>query len=145
VHIDEVARRLVEAAKSTRIGPRIKQCLQEAIGYAEEAGRLLVRGDFLWDPQRPHPLLRERSSLPAAARKIRYIAPGELVLAVEKVVREAIAIEPEEVVLFVARLIGFSHLSEEMKNDLLDTIVLCLREGTLVQDGEWLRPAPEVK
>ena len=132
---------MVEAARISRVGPRIRQSLQEAIQYAETDGAILMKGDFLWDPQRPEALLRDRSSLPASARKLRYIASEEMLLAAEKVVRESIAIEPAEAVALIAKLFGFSRLSEEMKNDILDLIALSIREGIIVQDGEWLRLA----
>lgn len=55
--------------------------------------------------------------------------------------RESIAIEPAEAVSLIAKLFGFSRLSEEMKNDILDLIALSIQEGLVLPDGEWLRIA----
>jgi very-short-patch-repair endonuclease len=139
VHFDEVARRMVEAAGVTRVGSRIRDCLLQAIKYAETNRWIKVSEDFLWHRSMDEPPLRDRSNLPATAKKIKYIAPEEMMLAVEKVVREAIAIQPEAAVPLVARIFGFTRVTEEMKAEILGMIGRSLHTQQVVQEGELLK------
>jgi hypothetical protein len=121
------------------VGTRIKDSLQQAIKYAENNRWIKVSEDFLWHRSMQQPVLRNRNSLPAVAKKIRYIAPEEMMLAIEKVVRESIAIQPEAAVLLVARIFGFTRVTEEMKADILGMIGRSLHQQQVVQDGELLK------
>jgi very-short-patch-repair endonuclease len=139
VHFEEVARRMVEAAKITRVGPRIRQKLQEAVAYAQKEGDIIIRGDFLWHPQMQEPPVRDRSSFPSGSKKLKFIAPEEISLAVEKVVKAAVAIQREEAVPLIARLLGFSRVTEDMKQELLQAVEQSIQEGVIMLDGDWLR------
>ncbi|AHM62896.1 DNA/RNA helicase [Flammeovirgaceae bacterium 311] len=139
IHFEEAARRMVEAAKITRVGPRIRQSLQEAVAHAQEKGDIIARGDFLWHLQMQQPQIRDRSSFPSTSKKLKFIAPEEINLAVVKVVKDAVAIQSEEAVPLIARLFGFSRVTEDIKQELLQAIEQSLQERVIVQDGAWLR------
>jgi very-short-patch-repair endonuclease len=139
VHVEEVARRLTEAAGVARAGNRIKDSLKTAIQYAEKNKWIRVDDEFLWHRDMQKPSLRDRSNLPAAARKLKYIAPGEMMVAVEKVVRESVAILPEDAVTFVARLFGFSRVTEDMKEDILQVIQKSIDQQIIRQEGDFLK------
>lgn len=141
VHFDEVARRMIEAAGVTRVGARIRDCLQQAVKYAEANKWIRVSEEFLWHREMQVPTLRHRGNLPPAVKKLKYIAPEEQVMAIEKVVRESVAIQPEAVVPFVARIFGFSRVTEEMKADMLGMIGRCLQRQNIYQDGDLLKAA----
>jgi very-short-patch-repair endonuclease len=139
VHFDEVARRMVEAAGITRIGSRIRSQLKVAAKFAEGSKRIRIVGDFLWYHEMKSPVIRSRSSFPAASKKIRFISPEELSLAVEKVVRDSIAIQPVAAVPFIARLFGFSRVTEDMKDEILTAVKKCLSEKTIQKEGDLLK------
>lgn len=139
VHFDEAARRIVEAAGITRIGSRIKQQLWLAVQFAEGLKKIRVKGEFIWHSEMEVPVIRNRSEMSAGSKKVKYIAPEELVLAVEKVVSESIAIQPESAVPFIARIFGFSRVTEEVKEEILDIIKECLKQRKIQKDGEFLR------
>ncbi|HEY1112990.1 MAG TPA: DUF3320 domain-containing protein [Chitinophagaceae bacterium] len=141
VHFDEVAKRIVEAAGITRVGPRIREHIKLAIRFAEGSGRIRQKGEFLWHASMPEPVVRDRSELPPSSRKLRYIAPEEIQKAVEKVVRDSVAIHPEAAFPLVARLLGFSRVTEEMRNDLLEVIGQSIQSAVVVKDGELLKAA----
>lgn len=63
------------------------------------------------------PFIRERSDLPSSSKRLQYISPEELCLAVKKVVESSIAIQPDAAVPFLAKLFGFSRVTEEMRKD----------------------------
>jgi very-short-patch-repair endonuclease/DNA polymerase III delta prime subunit len=141
VHFDEVARRMIEAAGITRVGSRIRDSLLQAVKYAEANKWIKVSEDFLWHREMKEPRLRDRSSLPPAVKKLKYIAPEEMVLAIEKVVRGAIAIQPEAVVPIVARIFGFARVTEEMKAEILGMIGRSLQQKNIYQEGGLLKVA----
>jgi very-short-patch-repair endonuclease len=139
VHFEEVARRIVEAAGVTRIGPRIKEHIKLAAKFAVGNGHIVQKGEFLWVAGMQQPTLRDRSDLPAASRKLKYIAPEELQLAVEKVVQDAVAISPEAAVPFVARMFGVTRMTEEMRNELLQVIEEMVANKSIQKEGEMLK------
>jgi very-short-patch-repair endonuclease len=139
VHIDEVVRRIVEAAGITRVGPRIRDHIKLAAKFAEGGGHIKQKGDFLWHPEMKVTAPRDRSVLPPANRKLKYIAPEEIEMAIIKVVRDSIAIGPEAVVPFVARLFGFSRVTEDVRRDILEIIQRNVLQGVLKIDNDLLK------
>ncbi len=144
VHTDEVSRRLLEAANVTRMGSRIKECIQQALQHAVARKKIIQKGAFLWRSDMQVPVLRNRSNLPAASRRLQLIAPEERSLAVIKVVEDAVAIQPEAAVSFVARVLGFGRVTEDLRNGLLELISQCVAEGKVQKDAEWLRVTEQV-
>jgi very-short-patch-repair endonuclease/DNA polymerase III delta prime subunit len=139
VHFDELARRMVEAAGITRVGPRIREILRHAVRHSDASKRIKIKGQFLWDTDLPTPVVRNRSQLPASARKIGYIAVEEIGVALERVVKDAVAIEREEAVPFIARMFGYSRVTEEMKDELLKAIDICVETTGMQKEGELLK------
>jgi len=139
VHVDEVALRMVKAAGLSKVGSRIRETLLRASGYAEQSGLIKMKGDFLWYPQMETPVIRERNNLPPSSKRLQYISPEELCLAVKKVVESSIAIQPDAAVPFVAKLFGFSRVTEEMRKDLLKVIELSVEKGMVVKEVELLK------
>lgn len=140
IHFDEVARRMVEAAGITRVGSRIKECLAAAAKAAEASGKIKINSEFLWCSTMQKPIVRERSNLPAASRKLNLIAQEEIAAAIEKVVKNSIAIQPEAAVPYVAKLFGFSRVTEEMKASILNTVNWSIDQKIIQKEGELLKP-----
>jgi hypothetical protein len=139
VHFDEVARRITEAAGISKIGSRIRYTLEAAANYAVSSGLVIRKNDFLWHPAMEVAPIRDRSTLSGSSKKLAYIAPEEMSQAIMKVVREAIAIQPEVAVPIIARLFGFSRVTEEMKKDLLVALEENVSKGMISKDGELLK------
>jgi hypothetical protein len=139
VHFEEVARRMVEAAGITRMGTRIRSQLELAVKFAEGAGKVVRKGEFLWAPQMETPSLRRRSHFQPASRRMSLIAPEELVLAIEKVVADSVAIQPEAVVSSVVKLFGFQRVTEEMREVILEVIKKAMGEKRILKEGEVLK------
>lgn len=139
VHFDELARRMVEAAGITRVGPRIREILRHAVRHSDAGKRIKIKGQFLWDTSLPTPVVRNRSQLPASARKINYIAVEEIGVALEKVVKDAVAIQREDAVPFIAKMFGYSRVTEEMKEEILKAIDISIANNLVQQEGELLK------
>jgi very-short-patch-repair endonuclease/DNA polymerase III delta prime subunit len=139
VHINEVARRIGEAAGVARIGARISEHLEFGIKAAELGGQIKKRGGFLWMSDMTTPIPRNRSKLSASSRKMEYIAPEEICAAVEMVVRDSIAIQPHDCVPYIAKILGFNRVTEEMKNELLKAVGLSIQLEIIKQEGDLLK------
>lgn len=139
VHTDEVIRRMLEAAGISRAGSRIREILKQTITSAESNGNIIVKEEFLWHAQMEIPSLRSRANLPAASRRLAYIAPEEVIVAVEKVVEDAVAITIAAAIPMVAKTLGLNRVTEDIKNDITAVIDQCLEQDIIYLDGEWLK------
>jgi hypothetical protein len=138
VHRDEVARRVLEAAGLKRSGARIQSALDAAIAQAVRSGALRERGEFLWHAGAAAPALRDRSALPAASRRLELVAPEELALAVERVVGDALGMDPEAVPAAACRLLGFARVTDEMRARVEAVVAELTRNGRVTARGEQL-------
>lgn len=135
IHISEVARRITTAAGIARAGNRIKDAIESACAYAMRMGEVRRQGAFLWAKDMAQPLIRERSDLPASSRKIDLIAPEEMIVVVEHVVKRSLGIQRESICLEVARTIGFSRTTDEMQIAIDALVDRLLASGHLKQAG----------
>ena len=137
VHLDEVTRRLANAAGAAQVGARIRASVAEAARLAAKIGSIRVQDDFLWTPTMPPAAapVRDRSTLPAISRKLNLVAPEEIAAAVRTVVRDSFALEREAVALPAARLLGFARPSEEQKQLLGDAVEKLLLAKELAENN----------
>ncbi|BAV05968.1 AAA domain-containing protein [Filimonas lacunae] len=138
VHFEEAAKRVLTAAGVGKLGGRIRESLQQAIQHAVQNGRIIVKEDFLWHHTMDTPIVRERSHLPATSKKIQYVAPEEISLAIKQVVESSIAISPDAAVPFVARMLGFSRTTEETRKEILKVIDISVDKRIIQKEGEVL-------
>ena len=85
-----------------------------------------------------HPPLRDRGALPLSSRKLGLVAPEEIALAVEKVVADALGIEPDAIPTSVCRLLGFPRVSDEMRERVGAIVQEMLAGERLAEQGEHL-------
>ncbi|QNK60986.1 DUF3320 domain-containing protein [Pedobacter sp. PAMC26386] len=139
VHVEEVARRIADASGASKIGSRIRYTLNAATDFAITSKIIARSGDFLWLPEMDAPVIRERSGLAASSRKISFIPPEEIDLAVKKVVENSIAIQQEVAVPLVAKLFGINRVTEDIRKELSSAIDLTISKGIVIKDGEYLK------
>lgn len=139
VHIDEVARRITEAAGATRVGRRIQEAVLKASRAAARRDALTISGDFLWRSQNEDAPVRDRSSLSNSSRKPELIAPEELRAAIDKVVKEAFGMDRSEVPSAVLRLLlGFRRTSEAARQTILSRLDAMVAQGELKEEGSHI-------
>jgi len=139
VHVEEVTRRILDAADVSRVGNRIREVLKQAVADAVGNDSVIVKDEFLWDATMDTPLVRSRMNLPSASRKMTYIAPEELQVVIEKVVSDAIAITMTAAIPIIAKTLGFARVTEDLKADLQEAVEKALADGVIYQDDEWLK------
>lgn len=140
VHFDEVARRIADAAGVMRVGSRIRKALEEAVAYAVRSGHLSRRGPFLW----PAGIIKKASSVRSHAnlqdfsRTIDQIAPEEIMLTIEMVVKSALGMPREEIPPAVCSLLGFGRTSRAMRKHVDKLVGKMVESGELVAQGSFL-------
>jgi hypothetical protein len=135
VHWTEAARRILSAAGIQRFGTRIQQAFEEAVGLGVARRLFRKQAEFLWSLQMEQPPVRDRSELPAASRKIEFVAPEEIRRAICLVVEESYGIVPAEVPGAVCRLFGFARVTDEMSAAVEPHRDALLSEGRLSLEG----------
>jgi very-short-patch-repair endonuclease len=139
VHQEEVVRRLVEATGRKRIDARARQAIEQAAVYASQQGQLQRQGNFLWkNGPRQLATARNRATLPAASRRLEWVAPQETAAAIRFLVEGAWGMRPEEIPPAVVRLFGFGRLNADSKAQLEQRLAQMVVEGQLVRQGEFL-------
>ncbi len=135
IHIEEVCRRIIENAGGSLNGRRIGDAVRAGVKTAEAKSRIKASGDFLrrvgQADTAPEPSVRSRSELPVASRKIEYIAPEEIRLAVTTVVETACGIEPSDAIVQTCRLLGFGRTTEGMQAYVEPIIQAMIDDGLL--------------
>lgn len=140
IHIEDATRRLAQASGATQVGARIRKAVQDAALLAVNLRRMRRHGDFLWENSMRQPPLRDRSQLPASSRKLVLVAPEELALALCTIVTQSFGLPRESVYLPAVRLLGFTRLSEEMRQQLEPALLGLLERGELIEVNGVLKP-----
>jgi hypothetical protein len=135
VHVDEVARRIAEAAGVKRLGSRMQAALDSACRDAARRGTIRRQGDFLWSPAMQQPVVRDRSDLPAASRKLDLIAPEEVAQAVEAVVAASFGIEADALPAAAGRALGFTRIGDEFRARVVSIVQSATESGRLALRG----------
>ncbi|MBC6700552.1 DUF3320 domain-containing protein [Hymenobacter puniceus] len=141
IHLDEATRRLGQASGATQVGARMRKAGRDAALLATNLRHLRQQGEFLWDISMQQPPLRDRSQLPAISRKLTFVAPEELAYALRTVVEQSFALPREAVFLPTVRLLGFSRLSDDMRQQLDAVLAGLLERGEVAEVNGVLKPA----
>jgi hypothetical protein len=139
VHFEEMARRIADANGISKIGSRVRASIVNATDYAIKAGLIKKKNNFLWHYEDHLPVIRDRSRLSPNSRKLSFISPQEMNLAIGKVVESSIAIQPDNAVVLITKLFGFARVTEDMRNSILESIDKAIIDKDINKDGEFLK------
>ncbi|ARA93107.1 hypothetical protein AWN76_007990 [Rhodothermaceae bacterium RA] len=135
VHIDQAARRILEAYSVKSLGRRIRDHLQKAIRLAEMEKFLYTRGDFLYDPNQKYIPIRDRSNLDPQYKKLELVAPDEIDAAIEQVVFLSHGSVEEDLPNEACNLLGFSRVTVEMRGIVVACINHLVKRGRLIRQN----------
>ena len=136
IHIAELTRRVAEGAGLKRAGSRIQVAVQTTVNYGVRMGRIVQRGEFVWQSDMVEPKIRNRSDMEASSKKFEYVAPEEIRLAIRREIENSFSLAKEEAISRAARLLGFQRVTAQAK-ELFDLQLDCLLDDNLValRDG----------
>lgn len=135
VHIDEVARRIIESANLSKVGSRIKEHVIKSAKYAEKSNKIKIKGDFLWPLDINEPLIRDRSTLLSISKKIAYIADEEIELLIKKIIKDSIAIDLESLLSLTSKTFGFNRITEDIRAKLVNSIKNIIKKNEIIVDN----------
>ena len=139
IHVQELSRRVTEAAYITRTGSRIRAVIEASIRSAVRRGKMRRSGDFLWHPAMQEVPLRDRSGLPDASKKLEFVAPEEIEAAIRKAVADAYGMDRQEVPAAVVRLLfGFKRTMAGTQRWVTEVLEAAIADGKLVEEGDHL-------
>jgi very-short-patch-repair endonuclease len=134
IHIELLARRLLDAWGVSRRGTRITDAIVEAVRYDERRLYLTLRGKFLWPPGFNDAAVRTPNpSVPDTMRDIDYISPEELQAAILLVAKHALSLNIESLINATARLFGFVRTTDKISLRLTTEYQTLLRNGIFNQ------------
>jgi len=139
IHLQELSRRVTEAAYISRTGSRIRAVIEAAVRSAVRRGKVRRSGDFLWHPEMKQAPLRDRSELPNASKKVEFVAPEEIEAAISKVVADAYGMDREEIPAAVLRLLlGFKRTTEAAQRRVAKVLDGMVAQGRLIEENNHL-------
>ncbi len=139
IHVQELSRRVTEAAHITRTGSRIRAVIEAAVRSAVRRRKVRQSGDFLWHPGMQEPPLRDRSGLPDASKKLEFVAPEEVEAAITKVVADSYGMGREEVPAAALRLLlGFKRTTTVAQRRVTEVLDGMVADGKLVLEGDHI-------
>lgn len=130
VHRSLVVVRIAATAGLNAVHKRSRAAVEKGIRMAVRSGTVSMRGDFLWKRGRKASV-RDWSVLPVAQRKIEYIPPEEISLAVKRVIEAGISMPREEAAQLAGRLLGYQRVSEQIREVIEGQITRMIRDGLL--------------
>jgi len=129
INIEEICRRVTDAAGLQRVGSRIHDAIERGCASAVKRGNVRKRGDFYWAPDMTDAPIRDRSSLPPTVRRLAFVAPEEVEAAIRKVVKDSCGIAASEIATNAVRLLGFGRCSADMKEAVDKRVRVLIRKG----------------
>jgi very-short-patch-repair endonuclease len=122
VHLQEATRRIADAAGIGRVTQKVREAMEAAAELTVQGGRARRDGDFLWVPAMTAPPLRSRAGLDTASRRLDWVAPEEIGLAILRALDESYGLSVEELPRSACRVLGFERVSQEMKSQIDDVL-----------------------
>ncbi|MEN8893300.1 MAG: DUF3320 domain-containing protein, partial [Planktotalea arctica] len=115
IHRDLVARRVASAFGKARTGGRIQAVSDEALGRSVKKSSILLDGDFaMTNAQRNECPVRDRSA-GGSPTKADLIPPTEIRAAAGRVLAESGEMPREDLIVSIARLLGFAKTGKELQ------------------------------
>ncbi len=148
IHQEELGRRLMEAYGVKRMGTRIEAAIDAAVVAGVASHEFYRAGHFLYLDKERHVTLRSREGLAPSEKKIEFVAPEELDLALKEIIRAGFSLAPDEAISGALALLGFgratSKISEAVQQrlqSLQQTGQVQLVQGRL-RPADWSVPLP---
>ncbi len=133
VHEEEIARRFATVCGRERTGNRILHATKEGLARAVREGKLHTDGPFFTlKPLTECPPRDRTAARSATLRKPKMLPPVEIRTALRQIVADHIGVEPQAVIIEVARVLGFQRTGFELQRVIEEQLRAMLSQGLLV-------------
>jgi very-short-patch-repair endonuclease len=135
IHILEATRRVISCWGMGRAGPNLVTTVEIAATRAGQRGSIAIRGEFLWPSEMSQPVVRVPSD-GDVVRSIEYVSLEEIAEACILCVRDAYAIQQDELITQAARLLGYHRTGTNVRDRISEAITFACEQGKVeVKDG----------
>jgi len=132
VHFDYAVQRLAAIWGLKRAGYKVVHATREAVDLSLRDGRVILKESFLWPVGLRKVAVRVPvEGVPDSMRKPEYIPPEEIENAMRLVAQYALGISVESLVVETARVFGFNHTGEKVRERFLEVYKELLKKGKL--------------
>ena len=131
VHINEVAKRIANAAGFKRTGNRIQDAVKFAATQVARSESIQIKEKFLYRTGQEQIVVRDRCELPNTSRKLEFIAPEEIETAIKLIVSESYGIDRDDLLHTTCRLFGFKKVNGDMRQEVEVVINEMVERGEL--------------
>lgn len=140
IQVNELNHRVANAFGRKKVGGRTRETLAATRRLAARDAAVVVRGDFVWLPgQGPDGVMRDRSNLEAADKRIAMVALEEIAMAVLTCLNGGLASSQEELNVAVARTLGFMRTGKDVADRIVAAVEAMLKAGVLARAGASFR------
>lgn len=135
VHTEEVARRIREAFGLQKTGSRILKHVRGGLTLNSRSNLVKREQEFWTIPGRQLAKIRTRRSVALSLRRASMISPAEYQLAIVTIIRETVAISPDELGVETARRFGFDRTGPDLKHEINRQISALIKAGQVSSEG----------
>ena len=135
VHVDDLTQRVAAMWGLSRAGSRATRRIEAALADAERAGRVQLRGEFVWNAEGTF-AVRTRAEARIPAERI---PPEEYREAVVRVLRATGGLPRKELTAQVRSLLGFSRTGARLEEQIGAAIAALLAEGVAGEASTGIR------
>ncbi|HZE99997.1 MAG TPA: DUF3320 domain-containing protein [Planctomycetota bacterium] len=111
IHVDEVKRRVLDAIQA-RSGAKRDAAIEDGIAMAAQRNLVIRKGDFLW--RKKEIVVRDRTKLPDASRRLDYVCDEECLAALRQALKESCGCDADEASVQAIRILGVKRNDEAM-------------------------------
>lgn len=138
VHTDEIAKRVARAWGAQRTGTRIRAAVERALSVARAEGK--IEGGPYWSIPGEKIRVRNRGSVASTSlRSPEGLPPAEIGEAILRVIRQSVAISPEELARGVGEAFGFSMTTALLRSTILAEADRLISSGVISNAEGLLR------
>jgi hypothetical protein len=139
IHTEEIARRIRKAFGLQKTGKRILTHVKSALDHLSHTKSVVKETEFWSIPGQSLTAVRNRRTAARSLCRATLIAPEEYRLALATILREAVAISRDDLVVETARLFGFDRTGADLKEAIDRQVESLVKDGHLLLDNGGLR------
>ena len=133
IHLNEVAKRIANAAGFKKVGNRIQNAVKFVATQAACSESIQITEGFLYWTGQEQITVRDRGELPNTSRKLELIASEEIQEAIKLIVSESLGIERKDLSHETCKLFGFKKVNEGMRQGVESVINEMVEHGKLTE------------
>ena len=131
IHVNEVTKRIKNSCNIKRAGSNLKKTVNSAIENAENSGKIIKIGDFLYDASNNDVVIRKRNK-----PNIELISDEEIAKSIELVLTYNKNVTTKQIAKETSRNFGFKSTSKKTANRINGVLDLMIANNTVKIDND---------